>query len=255
MYAEERQHEIVTLARHLGRVSVAELAARYGVTPETVRRDLDALAGRGLVSRVHGGAVPADKLTLTEASLRDRQTTFQDQKRAIAERAVALLPEDEGLTVLLDAGTTTAPICALLPRWVSTVVTNSVPIAGELAERQGLDVILLGGQVRGLTQATVGAEAHAALQRFRVDVAFVGTNGFSARHGFSTPDPAEAAIKSAMVSAARHVYVLADASKFAADYLVKFADLTDVDALVTDSRLEEVSRLSLESKDLEVVIA
>lgn len=255
MYAEERQHEIVSLARSLGRVSVAELATRYGVTPETIRRDLDALSARGLLSRVHGGAVPVDKLKLAEASLHDRAVTSPDQKLAIAERAVQLIPERAELTVLLDAGTTTARLCPILPPWVSTVVTNSVPIAGELAEREGLNVQLLGGQVRGITQATVGSDAYASLERFRVDVAFLGANGFSVDHGFSTPDPHEAAIKAAMIRTARHVYVVADATKFGSDYLVKFGALSDVDALVSDDRLPAASRLALEEAGLSVHIA
>ena len=101
MYAEERQHEILTRARGLGRVSVAELAMRFDVTPETIRRDLDALSGRGLLSRVHGGAVPAEKLRLAEASLDSRQTSFPEEKLAIARAAMGLLPRREGLTVIL----------------------------------------------------------------------------------------------------------------------------------------------------------
>lgn len=254
MYAEERQHDIVTLARGLGRVSVTDLAGRYNVTSETIRRDLDALAARGLLSRVHGGAVPLDKLGLAEASLRERQVTSPEQKLAIAERAVALLPERERLTVLLDAGTTTARMCALLPPRVATVVTNSVPIAGELADQGGVEVLLLGGQVRGLTQATVGAEAQEALGRLRVDAAFIGTNGFSLEHGFSTPDPAEAAMKRAMVAAAHNVFVLADSSKFGAEYLVNFARLGEVDALVTDTGLDPDSRAALEAAELRIEI-
>ncbi|WP_454227140.1 DeoR/GlpR family DNA-binding transcription regulator [Propioniciclava flava] len=115
MYAEERQHEIVTRARGLGRVSVAELATRFDVTPETIRRDLDALSGRGLLSRVHGGAVPAEKLRLAEASLDSRQTSFPEEKLAIARAAMGLLPRREGLTVIIDAGTTTGRLCSLLP--------------------------------------------------------------------------------------------------------------------------------------------
>lgn len=255
MYAEERQHDIVTLARGLGRVAVADLAVRFGVAPETIRRDLDALAARGLLSRVHGGAVPSDKLWLAEAPVGQREATSQDEKLAIAAHAVSLLPQRDELTVLLDAGTTTAKLSALLPAWVSTVVTNSVPTAGALADRGDVEVLLLGGQVRGLTQATVGAEAHAALARLRVDVAFLGANGFSAEHGFSTPDPAEAAVKQAMVRAAREVYVLADATKFGADYLVRFAELGDVDALVTDTRLAPASRTALEALELRVDVA
>lgn len=255
MYAEERQHEIVTLARGLGRVSVTELAARFGVTPETIRRDLDALSAKGLLSRVHGGAVPADRLWLTEAPVGQREAASQEQKLAIAAHAISLLPQRDELTVLLDAGTTTAKLCPLLPSRVSTVVTNSVPSAAALAERGDLDVVLLGGQVRGLTQATVGAEAHQALARLCVDVAFLGANGFSVEHGFSTPDPAEAAVKRAMVRAAREVYVLADATKFGADYLVQFAQLGEVDALVTDGRLAAASREALVAAGLRVDVA
>jgi len=115
-----------------------------------------------------------------------------------------------------------------------------------------VEVLLLGGQVRGLTQATVGAEALTTLARLRVDVAFMGTNGFSAEHGFSTPDPAEAAVKRAMIGAAREVYVLADATKFGADYLVRFAEVGDVDALITDARLPRASIESLEAAELRV---
>lgn len=252
MYAEERQHEIVTLARGLGRVAVAELASTFGVTPETIRRDLDALAARGLLSRVHGGAVPSDKLWLAEAPVGQREATSQDEKLAIATHAASLLPARDELTVLIDAGTTTFRLSAFLPGRVSTVVTNSVPTAASLADRGDVEVLLLGGQVRGLTQATVGAEALATLARLRVDVAFMGTNGFSAEHGFSTPDPAEAAVKRAMIGAAREVYVLADATKFGADYLVRFAELGDVDALVTDARLPRASIEALEAAELRV---
>ncbi len=255
MYAEERQHEIVTRARELGRVSVAELATRFDVTPETIRRDLDALAGRGLLSRVHGGAVPAEKLRLAEASVDSRETSFPEEKLAIARRAISLLPRRDGLTVVVDAGTTTARLCALLPAWVSTVVTNSVSSAERLASRQDLEVVMLGGQIRNLTQATVGAQALGVLRQLRVDVAFLGTNGISAEHGFSTPDPHEAAVKQAMVRCATHVYVLADSSKMDNEYLVRFAEVDEVDALVTDSRLPANKAAELRAAGLHVELS
>lgn len=255
VYAEERQHEIVTQARELGRVSVAELAVRFDVTPETIRRDLDALSGRGLLSRVHGGAVPAEKLRLAEASVDTRETSFPEEKLAIARRAVGLLPRREGLTVVVDAGTTTARLCSLLPDWVSTVVTNSVSSAGLLAERQDLEVLLLGGIVRNLTQATVGSNALDALRSLRVDVAFLGANGVSAAHGFSTPDPHEGAVKQAMVRCATQVYVLADASKLDNEYLVRFAEVDEVDALITDARLPGNKAAELRAAGLSVELA
>lgn len=255
MYAEERQHEIVTRARDLGRVSVAELASRFEVTPETIRRDLDALSGRGLLRRVHGGAVPAEKLRLTEAPVGTRDTSSTEEKLAIALRAVGLLPRREGLTVLVDAGTTTARLCPILPQWIGLVVTNSVPTAAALSSRGDLEVLLLGGQVRGITQATVGSEALDMLGRLRVDVAFVGTNGFSVEHGFSTPEPTEAAVKRAMVRSAREVMVLADSSKLGVDHLVRFATLDDVDILVTDPSVPSGGAAELRDAGLRVELA
>lgn len=238
MYAEERQQAIVLLAQEQGRVAVTELAHRFDVTTETVRRDLDALAAKGLVARVHGGAVPADKVRLVESAVPVRQETHASEKRRIAHAALTLLPDRPGGTILLDAGTTTAILAeALAPGLLSTVVTNSTPIASALATRQVADVHLLGGRVRGLTQATVGAPTVEALRDLRVDVAFLGTNGFSLSHGFSTPDPSEAAVKRAMVTSANLVVVLADSSKSGTDYLVSFARPEDVDVLVTDTGL------------------
>lgn len=255
MYAEERQHEIVTRARELGRVAVAELAARYDVTPETIRRDLDALAARGLLSRVHGGAVPAEKLRLAEASVPAREVSSTAEKLAIAQVAVGLLPQRDGLTVLLDGGTTTGRLCSLLPPAVTVVVTNSVPSAAALAELGGRDVWLLGGAVRGITQAVVGPSAIETLGRLRVDVAFLGTNGFSVEHGFSTPDVNEAAVKRAMRACAREVVVLSDATKQGIDHLVQFASVDEVDTLVTDRRLPAASAAELRAAGLRVELA
>lgn len=255
MYAEERQHEIVTRARELGRVAVAELAGRYEVTPETIRRDLDALAARGLLSRVHGGAVPADKLRLTEPSVTDREVTSTAEKLAIAQRAVELLPPRDGLTVLLDGGTTTGRLGPLLPPSVSLIVTNSVPAAAQLSAVGGREIWMLGGQVRGVTQAVVGAAAIDTLSRLRVDVAFLGTNGFSVGHGFSTPDAHEAAVKRAMVASAREVVVLGDSTKHGVDHLIAFAGLDDVDLLITDSGLPDASAEELRAAGLRVELA
>lgn len=256
MYAEERQHEIAALARERGRVSVADLAGRYDVTPETIRRDLDALSALGVLSRVHGGAVPAEKLRLAEASVPTREISSTQEKLAIARAAAALIPPREGVTVLLDAGTTTARICDLLPPQVGTVVTNSVPSAGVLVNRSGTgDVWLLGGLVRGITQSTVGPSALEALARLHVDIAFMGANGFSVEHGFSTPDAAEAAVKRAMVASARQVVVCADSSKLGADYLISFAGLADVDVLVTDTGLPAAVARQFKQEGVEVVLA
>lgn len=256
MYAEERQQAIALLAQENGRVAVADLARRFAVTPETVRRDLDALAGFGLIARVHGGAVAAEKVRLVESGVPVREETRVAEKIRIARAAVNFLPDRPGGTVLLDAGTTTARIADILPAGLlSTVVTNSTAIATSLASRQVADIQLLGGRVRGLTQATVGASTVEALRSLRVDVVFAGTNGFSLDHGFSTPDPSEAAVKRAMVAAGNRVVVVADSSKAHTDYLVSFARPEDVDVLVTDSGLSRADHDALTNQGIKVVLA
>jgi DeoR family fructose operon transcriptional repressor len=254
VYAEERQRTIINLALHQDRVAVSELAEQFGVTTETIRRDLDVLDDRGLLRRVHGGAVVAGNLAVLETGLAEREPANASQKARIAEAALAYLPGTNG-SVLLDAGTTTGRLASLLnPGSVKTVVTNSLPIAAQLAANS-ISVHLLGGRVRGITGATVGAEAISALRRLRCDVAFLGTNGISLRHGLSTPDSEEAAVKEAMAQAATRVVVLADSSKVGAELLIGFAALGQVDVLITDEGLTEPDRAELVKAGLEVVVA
>ncbi|HEY5844600.1 MAG TPA: DeoR/GlpR family DNA-binding transcription regulator, partial [Mycobacterium sp.] len=236
MYAEERQRTIVNLAMRFDRVAVTKLAERFDVTTETIRRDLDVLDRRGILRRVHGGAVPAENVRLVETPVADREPAFSVQKGRIAQAALQFLPGGAGSTVLLDSGTTTGRFAAALGgAQVPTIVTNSVHIASQLALLQGGPVHLLGGRVRGLTQATVGGETVESLGRLHCDVAFLGTNGLTPQHGLSTPDPDEAAVKRAMVRSARRKVVLADSSKVGATLLISFAGLNEVDVLVTDS--------------------
>ncbi len=255
MYAEERQQAIASLVIANGRASVAELAQSYDVTTETVRRDLAALDKAGVLRRVHGGAVPVRALHLVEAGVGERETTRAEHKDAIARAAADLLPAS-GATILLDAGTTTARIAAHLPDDRElVVVTNSVPIAARLAAMRSVSLQLLGGRVRGLTHATVGEQALRVLDTLRVDMAFIGTNGISARHGLSTPDSDEAAVKRAMVSAANYVVAVADSSKIGREDFVSFTPLSSVDTLITDSEITDADRSQFIEKGIEVVVA
>ena len=255
MYAEERQQAIAELVVSQGRVSVAELAKSYDVTTETVRRDLAALDRAGVVRRVHGGAVPTRALHLVEPGVGERETTRADHKDAIADAAGEFFPLS-GASVLLDAGTTTARIANLLPTDREfVVVTNSVPIAARLAAMPTVTLQLLGGRVRGLTQAAVGEQALRVLDNLRVDIAFIGTNGISARHGLSTPDSEEAAVKRAMVAAANYVVVVADSTKVGREDFVSFAPISSVDTLITDAEITDGGRRQLADEGVEVIVA
>jgi DeoR family fructose operon transcriptional repressor len=256
MYAEERQHALAGLVVERGRVSVTAVAERFGVTTETVRRDLAVLERAGVLRRVHGGAVPAGAaLTLVETGVGERRGTRSEAKRKIAAAALDLLPGRDG-SVLLDGGTTTAALADVLPSDRRMyVATNSVPIAARLSAAPGITLHVLGGRVRGITQTAVGDATVRAMADLRVDVAFLGANGISAVHGFSTPDEAEAATKRAMVAAAQRVIVLADSSKIGREHLVRFASVADVDVLVTDGEAEADAVTELESLGIEVLVA
>jgi DeoR family fructose operon transcriptional repressor len=255
LYPEERQQAIAQLVTERGRVSVAEVAERFGVTTETVRRDLAALERAGMLRRVHGGAVPAGALSLMEPGLGERHDIRAEQKRKIGAAALDLLPGVDG-SVLLDGGSTTAALADLLPAERRLLVaTNSVPIAARLSAAPGVTLHVLGGRVRGVTQTAVGESTVRALEPLRVDVAFLGANGITARHGFSTPDEMEAATKRAMARAAQRTVVLADSSKLGREHLVRFAAVEDVDVLVTDGEADTETVAALQDAGIEVVVA
>jgi DeoR family transcriptional regulator, fructose operon transcriptional repressor len=255
MYAAERQQAIAELVTRRGRVSVADLSVEFGVTTETVRRDLDTLEERHLVRRVHGGALPADSFTVLESSLTDRGLSHPEEKRRIAEAALAFLPAADA-AVIFDAGTTTIQLAAVLPKdHRITALTNAIPVAARLADQPNVVLHLLPGRVRHNTQAAVGVETVAALARVRAEVAFVGTNGITIEHGLSTPEHAEAATKAAIVASAQRVVVLADSSKIGQERTVRFADLADIDVLVTDVGADPVQVAAFRDAGVHVVLA
>jgi DeoR family transcriptional regulator, fructose operon transcriptional repressor len=255
MYAAERQQAMAELVTHRGRVSVADLAVEFGVTTETVRRDLDTLEELRLVRRVHGGALPAGSFTVLEAGLTDRGLSRPEEKRRIAEAALAFLPAADA-AVIFDAGTTTIQLAEMLPKDHRIVaLTHAIPVAARLAEQPNVEVHLLPGRVRETTQAAVGVETVTALGRVRAEVAFVGTNGITVEHGLSTPDHAEAATKAAIVASAQRVVVLADSSKIGEERTVRFADLSDIDVLVTDVGADPAQLAAFRDAGVQVVTA
>ena len=253
MYASERRRLVLEALSRDGRVTVTGLADELAVSAETVRRDLATLEADGRLERTHGGAVPLTPGGRIERRLSARDAENTEAKRICADLALSLLPNPGG-SILLDAGSTTAHLARALPTGHRlTVITNSAPVAADLATRDEHDIHLPGGHVRGLTGACVGHAALAALDRLRCDVAFLGTNGVHPERGLTTPDPEEAAVKRAMCRAARRVVALADSSKFGHEHLVRFAELEDVDVLVTDREPGGVLARALAAAGTEVL--
>ena len=253
MYQEERRQAIAELVRRDGRGDVAKLATRFTVTQETVRRDLIDLERRGVLRRFHGGAMPVERLR-SEPAVAEKARLMADQKHRVATAALDYLPRTG--SILLDAGTTTGALAGLIPTDRElTVVTNSVPIAMNLSARQNLNLLLVGGRVRGRTLATVDDWAQRALSDLVVDVAFIATNGVSVEHGLSTPDLAEAAAKRAMVAVGRRVVLVADHTKIGEEHFARFADVSDIDVFITDRGVSPAVVASFEHAGLEVVVA
>ena len=253
MYARERQRRILAQLETAGRVAVTDLAAEFEVTTETVRRDLDQLAGERRLVRVHGGAVPRATAE-TEPDLEVRRVTNVEVKRRIARAAVALLPEDPRAAVMLDAGSTVGELVPHLSGRRGPVITHAPAIAQAALVHTDLEVHLLPGRVRPTTQAAVGAATVDAIRALHPTLAVLGGNGIHVS-GVTTPDPEEAAVKAAMVAAAERRILLVDSAKAGVRHLVTFATAAEVDTLVTDDGLPAELAKQLEEAGMEVVLA
>ncbi|MER7167566.1 DeoR/GlpR family DNA-binding transcription regulator [Micromonospora sp. NPDC000207] len=245
MDATQRRQHILTMARRQGDVDVRQLAVDLDVAAETIRRDLSLLAQQGLVRRTHGGAYPVESARF-ETALETRSARMTVEKRRIATAAVEHLGDAE--SIYLDEGYTPQLIAEALPTHRPlTVVTASLHTAAILAPHPTITVVLLGGRVRGRTLATVDHWATGMLASFVIDLAYLGANGVSRKHGLTTPDPAVAAVKSQVVAVSRRVVFAGVHTKFGGSSFCRFADVADVDTVVTDTGLpaSEAHRYSL----------
>jgi DeoR family fructose operon transcriptional repressor len=232
----DRQHGIYMLALRQGTVDVADLARRYGVTTETIRRDLSDMQRRQLLRRVHGGAVPVEQMN-HEPMVDARDMVNADEKLRIATMAVAEVPERG--SVIIDSGSTGQRLADVFPvdRDVH-VVTNSLITALTLSRRGLRDLTVLGGSVRTNRLAMVDDTASADLQHMAIDVLFISCDGLSFQHGLTTPYREEYAIKRAMIERANRVVALVDQSKFGNVQMFSFATFDQIDVLVTDTRVD-----------------
>lgn len=254
MLASERQAEIAAIVRRHRAVRVADLAERFGVSDMTVRRDLDVLAERELLIKVHGGAVAVSS-SAAEPGFDAKSMMQRAEKEAIAERAAALV--EPGLAVAVSAGTTTWMLAHRLVEVPElTVVTNSPPVA-EVFHRKGRadQTVVLTGGIRTPSDALVGPIAIAAIESLNLDVLLLGVHGMSVRAGFTTPNLLESETDRALMRRARRRVVLADHSKWETTGISTIAPLNDADVLVSDAGLSAEARDALSEHVGEVLIA
>ncbi|MGC3999666.1 MAG: DeoR/GlpR family DNA-binding transcription regulator [Anaeromyxobacter sp.] len=251
MFPEERRREIlVTLERH-GRCLVADLAKQLEVSEVTIRQDLDVLEGDGLLRRTHGGAILVRKMGL-ERPFQVEETAHHPEKERIGEAAVELL--SPGDTVILDVGTTVTEAARKLvaARKRPTVFTNGLNIAAILEGDPEATTVVTGGTLRAKQHSLVNPFGELILSRLRADIAFLGANGIDAEHGVSNVNVAEAEIKALFVRAARRRVVLADSTKVGKVALAKYAELHEVDLLITDRGANPEVVRALREKGLEI---
>jgi DeoR family transcriptional regulator, fructose operon transcriptional repressor len=246
----DRQRAIYMLALRQGSVDVADLARRYGVTTETIRRDLSGLQTRQLLRRVHGGAVPIERMN-HEPMVEARDMVNAEEKLRIATAAVAEIPERG--SVIIDSGSTGQRLAEVFPveRDVH-VVTNSLVTALTLSRRGLKQLTVLGGGVRTQRLAMVDDTTRAELEHMVIDVLFMSCDGLSFQHGLTTPYREEHSIKRAMMGRSRKVVALVDHSKFGNVQMFSFASFDEIGVLVTDSGADPEVIDFLKSLDVSV---
>jgi DeoR/GlpR family transcriptional regulator of sugar metabolism len=243
--AQQRQVRILSELRRSGAVRVADLTDLLGVSDMTVRRDLEQLAGEGVVRKVHGGAVLAGQVAF-EPGFAAKSQLAQPAKAAIAAQAANLIRP--GAAIGLSAGTTTWAMAQHVAMIAGlTVVTNSTTVADvitALDTANQVTVILTGG-VRTPSAALVGPVADRTIASMHVDQLFLGVHGMDARAGYTTPNLAEATTNKAFLESAREVIVLADSSKWGTIGLADIAPLDAAAVVITDDGLAEDARRTL----------
>ncbi|WP_214812475.1 MULTISPECIES: DeoR/GlpR family DNA-binding transcription regulator [unclassified Exiguobacterium] len=230
MLTKQRHQLILQRLSEQKVVKLKELVDLTDSSESTIRRDLTDLEAEGYLARVHGGATliatPDEEPTFEEK--RDR---FVDEKVAIARKAATFI--EDGMSIYLDAGTTTQAMVPFLEGKKIVVVTNSLPIANELFDLD-IKTFVIGGELKRSTQALVGYNARESMMNYRVDLAFLGMNGIDLEAGYTTPDPEEALVKKTAIELAQTSFVLADASKIGKRTFSRVATI-DAAQLITSS--------------------
>jgi len=241
----QRRLQISELVRQHGSVQVAALADRFGVSLQTVRKDLRYLAERGVMARAYGGAIDSSVVggIPPEPNYEVKRTEHLEEKRRIGVRAAALVKP--GDTVVLDSGTTAIQLAEALPDIELTVVTNDFGVLGTLASKHNINLVMLGGELRRRNMAFYGGLTVEALDALHVDKLFLGVDGFDLERGVTTHYEPEALLNRKMVEAAREVICITDSSKFGKVCLHRIIPVTALDMLITDTGApEDISEAS-----------
>jgi DeoR family glycerol-3-phosphate regulon repressor/DeoR family fructose operon transcriptional repressor len=248
-----RRAEMLRLLRQLGQVTVTEMSSRFEVSLDTIRRDLDALADQGLISRIHGGAIPADGMASADSPFEQRINAHQIAKTNIGRAAARLISSGE--TVIVNGGSTAVAFAASLADLQHlTIVTNNLGVPAAVPPQAVNGLYLLGGEIRSGAHVTLGPVGFVGTRRIIADSAVIGVGGLT-EDGISTSRIEEATMMSAMIAAARRTIVIADRSKLGRLGFAIVAPLDQLDVVVTDQEPPRELAVALEAAGVRIVIA
>lgn len=245
-----RQHAILDLAKQIGRVTVEELASRFDVTPQTIRKDLNELCEQRLLARVHGGAILAS--SVENVGYDARRQIAAREKMAIGRAAAELVPNDASL--FINIGTTTEAVAqALLQHTGLMVITNNINVANLMRAYPQVEVVIAGGVVRRSDGGIVGEAAVDFIRQFKVDFAIVGTSAIDEDGSLLDYDYREVKVAQAIMANARQVILVADQTKFDRTAPVRIGALAQVDVFVTDHCPSDRVRALLAESDVRLI--
>jgi DeoR family glycerol-3-phosphate regulon repressor/DeoR family fructose operon transcriptional repressor len=251
-----RKAQLAAYVADTGQVTVGELAERFGVSIDTVRRDLDQLSADGVLIRTYGGAVSLSTVSRTDRAVDQRLSFMEQEKERIATLAADLV--QDGSTIMINGGTTTLAVARNLRQHRElTVATNNLLVPGALPATAIRDIYLFGGAVRSQTLATIGPVSFRAGGGVELDIscdlALIGIGAVSADAGYTTSNLAEAAMMQEMVSRAARVAILADSSKFGRRLFAQVSELSSADYLITDTMPPPELRDALAANGVELI--
>ncbi|WP_433529410.1 DeoR/GlpR family DNA-binding transcription regulator [Micromonospora sp. CA-263727] len=251
-----RKAQLAAYVADTGQVTVSELAERFGVSIDTVRRDLDQLSADGVLVRTYGGAVSLSTVFRTDRAVDQRLTLQEQEKEKIAVLAAALVQDSS--TIMINGGTTTLAVARNLGQHRDlTVATNNLLVPGALPPTAIRDIYVFGGAVRTLTLATIGPVSFRANGGAELDIscdlALIGVGAVAADAGYTTSNLAEAAMMQEMISRAARVAILADSSKFGRRLFAQVSELGSADYLITDTPPPADLRDALAANEVQVI--
>lgn len=251
---KERRAQILQELEVSPNVNVSTLSERFSVSEVTIRKDLNELRRRNLLTRVRGGAIRLPDINIgNDLTIGDKQLRNFREKKAIGRLAASLINDNE--TILLDSGTTTLEIAKNLHAFQRlTIITNALNIAVELTKYKRFSIILLGGHLRDSSLSTVGPVAESTLRIFYCDKLFLGVDSFSMEKGVSTTNIEEANINQTMMSMAKQTIAVFDSSKFNKRSFAFISPVDKIDTIVTDNGIPPEIKSQLKAMDIKLFI-